>query len=260
MDIFTGAKEFLDRYFIEPMYTGEGYNLPNTIVYGIALGLGIIASYKIIKKLNIDIDRRFLYSLLPFLVFGSTVRALADAEIIPKIFPFLTPGIFFTTFLLYVPLLVISVRLGYYPKLNIIFGTILCIYPTLLLIKNISYISPLYYTILYLVLFSLLLYPLKFKIERFFLLVFLAHFFDLSATITGVNHFNYFEEHYFENILIEYSGTSFILLPMKIGVLLIAYKILSFLEPLERRFWYVALFILGFSPGLRDLYKMMLIG
>ncbi len=255
-----GFGDFIDRYFIEPMFTGEGYNLPNTIVYGLALGIGIIASYKIIKKLNIEIDRRFLYSLIPFLIFGSTVRALADAEIIPKIYPFLTPGIFFTVFFLYVPILIISVRYGYYPKLNIIFGAALCVYPIYLLIRGIEHISPLYYTMLYFFVLSALLIPLRYKIERFFLLVFLAHFFDLSATLAGVNHFGYFEEHYFENILINYTGTSFILVPMKIGVLLIAYKILSLLEPLERKFWFVALFILGFSPGLRDLYKMMLIG
>ncbi len=253
-------KDFIDRYFIEPMFTGEGYNLPNTLVYEDIHGFGIIASYKLIKRLNIDIDKKFLYSLLPFLLFGSTVRALVDANILPKTFPLLTPGIFFTAFLLYVPTLIVSVRYGYYPRLSIIFGTILCLYPLYLLIKNIKYISPLYHTVIYFLVLSTIAIPLKNKIESLFLLVFLAHFFDLSATLAGVNHYGYFEEHYFENILINYTGTSFAIVPLKIGILLAAYKILSLLDPKERRFWFVALFILGFSPGLRYLYKMMLIG
>ncbi len=253
--------EFIKEYFIEPMYTGEGYNLPNTIVYGILLGIGVIVSYKIIKNLKITIDRVFLITLIPYLFTGSTIRALTDAEILPKIFPFLTPGIFFTMFLIYMPILVLSVKLNIYPRLVTTAGVMLSIYPTILLIQNIKYFNVIIYFIFYLLILSLILIPLYyFKIDKMFLIVIFVHIIDLSSTLVAINHFNYFEVHYFENILINKFNTSLILIPIKFLVLFLAYKILSFLNFDERRFWYVALFILGFSPGFRDLFKVMLLG
>ncbi len=254
-------EEFLRKYFINPMYTGEGYNLYNTIVYGILLGIGIILSYKIIKRLKINVDEKFLTSLIPFLLLGSTIRALADANILPRVFPFLTPGIFFTMFVIYVSLLIIVYKKMEYPKDLILIGIFMNIYPLYLLIINIKHFEAIYYCLKYFIpLSSLVLLFYKLGIDRFYLYVIIAHMFDLSSTLAGINHYGYFEVHYFENILINMLNFSYILIPIKIFILLIIYKVLNVLELNERNFWYTAVFILGFSPGFRDLFKIMLLG
>ena len=58
----------LKKYFIDPIYTGVGYNLYNTLVYGLILGTAIILSFKIVEKFKIQIDFKFLLALIPFLI------------------------------------------------------------------------------------------------------------------------------------------------------------------------------------------------
>ena len=86
--------------------------------------------------------------------------------------------------------------------------------------------------------------------------------FDASATVVAVEIYGYWEEHYIEGLIIESMGTSLILYPLKVLVLFtVIYAIQKILyEKNTINFWYLSIFILGFSPGLRDLLKIMLIG
>jgi len=263
------AINFIERYFITPIYTGEGYNIYNTIAYGILLGIGIIGSYKILEKLKIEIDEKLLIALFPFLVLASILRVLEDASILPKTAWFITPGIFFFTFFLVLPLLIVFHRLTENYHLPMLFlGLMILIVPSISVIKNIFTIKPAIYTIAF---FSVLSYLFIVIVRRLNIDIFedvrvygifAAHFLDVSATIVGVEFFNYWEEHYFENMIISHVGTSFVLIPLKVIVISLAIMVLQRVmeEEREKNFWYLALFILGFPPGLRDMLKMVLIG
>lgn len=258
--------EFFQKYFIDPIYEGTGYNPVNTVVYGLLLGIGIILCYKLLEKLNVKIDEKFFIALLPFITLGAFLRALEDARLLPKSALFITPGIFFTTFALAAAALVISLLLQSkieYHKTMPALGCVLLIYPALLSLKNIYTFKPLLYVAaVFAISCALVLIALRFYTSDGWIhAAFAAHLLDASATVVGVEFFGYWEEHVFERMLIDKLGTAFVLFPLKIAVLLLViFVVQKILDRDAAKFWYFALFVLGFAPGLRDLLKIMLLG
>lgn len=257
---------FLKEYFIDPIYEGTGYNVVNTIVYGMLLGAGIIFCYRLLERLKVKIDSRFFIALLPFIILGAFLRSLEDASLLPKSALFITPGIFFTVLAVAFAALIISLslqsKIEYYKTMPAL-GCVLLIYPALLSLKNIYTFKPLLYVAsVFAISCALVLTALRFYTSDGLIhTAFAAHLFDASATVVGIEFFGYWEEHIFERMLIEKLGTAFVLFPLKIGVLLFAIFVAQkFLDKNTARFWYFALFVLGFAPGLRDLLKIMLLG
>lgn len=255
--------EFFQKYFIEPIYS-EGYNVVNTIVYGLLLGIGIIFCYRLLEKLRVKIDERLFLALLPFITLGAFLRALEDALLLPKSALFITPGIFFTIFALAAAALVVSLSLGReYHRVMFMAGVFLLIYPLFLLSKNIYTFKPLLYIAAVFAISCLLVFAFlrRFKFEKWIYAAFAAHMLDASATVVGVEFFGYWEEHVFEGMLVDKLGTAFVLFPLKIAVLLLViFVVQKILDRDAAKFWYFALFVLGFAPGLRDVLKIMLLG
>jgi uncharacterized membrane protein len=81
---------------------------------------------------------------------------------------------------------------------------------------------------------------------------------DASATFIAIQFYGYWEEHVFENYLIHLANTALVLYPLKILILIIAISLLEKID--ENSLWYYAIFLLGYSPGLRDTFKIMLLG
>lgn len=70
---------FIEDYFISPLWDRTGYNLVNTLVYaGIALAAAFVL-YKLLKREKIGIDAKFVASIIPFILFGSTARVITDS-------------------------------------------------------------------------------------------------------------------------------------------------------------------------------------
>jgi uncharacterized membrane protein len=193
------------------------------------------------------------------------MRSLVDASILAKSFFFITPGIFLTTFFIAVLALVIAKFLergrgiGYHKTLFVM-GAVLLIYPAALVLQNV--VAPFYFVYILaltgvssgttFVIFRRLDFG---KWEKY---IISAHMLDASATFLAVEYLGYFEEHVFENFLIQISGTALIIYPLKIIVLAI---ILAMLKRLEGgAFWYFALIVLGYAPGLRDTLTIILLG
>jgi uncharacterized membrane protein len=266
--------EFLQRYFIDPIYQGTGYNPYNTVVYGLLLGLGILLLFRLFQRLHLSLDAGFLGSLLPFLVLGSVLRVLEDAALLPRSALFITPGIFLLIALIYLGGLFLSLALQRrrsipYPLPLAALGFALLLAPAYRLLQNLQGLNPLFYVgsatgaslLLSLSLGRLVGRDLDPRSWIFWILG--AHFLDLYSTVFAVERYGYFAEHYLEGKLVAAAGTAWVLLPLK---LLVLGTVLAFLrwalreEEEERNFWYLALFILGFSPGLRDLLSMLVLG
>lgn len=98
---------FLWRYFWGPVKAdaagrplngiSAGYNWVNTTVYGISLAIAFLGIYEIIEHYNIEVDRDFVLSLLPFVVLGGSLRTLEDAGLFSEgVEPFfISPIIYF---------------------------------------------------------------------------------------------------------------------------------------------------------------------
>jgi uncharacterized membrane protein len=261
--------EFFKRYFVEPIYTGEGYNVYNTLVYGLLLGFGLIALEKIVIKLNLKVDRRFLKAILPFLAFASFSRSLVDAQLFPRTAWLITPGIFFTTALLALASLALALRMQRsrgiaYEKTMLALGIFLLAYPAYVALTNVTYLLAGAQILALFVVSTAASYALLKLVNQdnaWVFAVFAGHMLDASATIVGVEYYGYFEEHVFEDWLINLIGTAYVLYPLKlIAIGIIIWVINSLIEEENRNFWYFAFFVLGFAPGLRDAFTIMLIG
>lgn len=256
---------FIQKYFITPIYTGEGYNVYNTIAYGLLLGVGIILAEKLLKRLKIEINGRFVFGLFPFITLAAFLRSLVDARILPVSFFLITPGIFLTTFFIAVFALLLAKylernqKIGYHKSLFAV-GAVLLIYPAALVLQNIA--APIYF--IYIILLTGFSSGITFVIFRTMdfgkwkKYIVLAHMLDASATFIAVEYLGYFEEHVFENFLIHIFGTALIIYPLKITVLAIVLAAIKRLE--GGYFWYFALMVLGYSPGLRDTLTIVLLG
>ncbi len=69
---------FFEEYFLNHYLQNGGFNILDTLVYGAILILGVIGVYKLLKFLDIQIDRKFFVALLPFIFFASLTRAFRD--------------------------------------------------------------------------------------------------------------------------------------------------------------------------------------
>lgn len=81
---------FLWKYLAGPVHadaTGEdvdgiseGYNPVNTLTYGLILALSVYWIYIFLDKKKIEVDVRFAFALVPYILLGSTLRVLEDAD------------------------------------------------------------------------------------------------------------------------------------------------------------------------------------
>ncbi|HIJ98959.1 TPA: DUF63 family protein, partial [archaeon] len=91
-------QEFINTYFIQPLYMGSaGYNVYNTITYAVILAVAVFAIYKLLKKLEIPIDRNFFIATLPFIFLGGLLRTLQDAGVLRSVL-FVAPILYITEF------------------------------------------------------------------------------------------------------------------------------------------------------------------
>jgi uncharacterized membrane protein len=70
--------DFLQQYFVDPIYYSTGYNIVNTAAYAAILVLAVFLTYKLLRTMKIKIDQRFFIGILPFIALGGILRAYED--------------------------------------------------------------------------------------------------------------------------------------------------------------------------------------
>lgn len=275
--------DFLYEYFLKPILSNGWFNPVNSITYGIILVAGVYLVFRLLKKMNIHIDRYFLYAILPFILWGSSTRVLHDAAYYGvltgklgefyslPIFP--TPGSYLITFLLALIVLLISLTIQKYAKfpywkVMLAIGIILDIVNFALLprIDPIPMLMVLGITGLWAALFFLLYkfsQTSKFKtLKDIFTFknsgLLSAHMLDASATYVAMTFFGYLEQHPLPRFLIELTNPAAMFF-LKIVVLIpVLYVIDRYSEPGDfKNFLKIVILILGLAPGLRDMIRLM---
>jgi uncharacterized membrane protein len=95
--------DFIQKYFIEPIFLQSGYNPINTTFYSAIFVLCLYAAIKFFEKSKIKLDKKVWFDLLPFVFLGGIWRTLFDLGFfnflgIAKFF-FVSPLIYFSVFL-----------------------------------------------------------------------------------------------------------------------------------------------------------------
>jgi len=262
-------EEFIREYFFAPIEERSGYNVINTAVYAAIALLAAYIIFKALKRLGIKTDKRFAYSIVPFVLFGSTLRVVVDANILPYNYFTTTPGIYIvvglitlaTIFLLYSAK---RLELLSYVGIALFLPSFILLLP---LFKHLEFFT-----------FILILASLgtalgnvifnSLKLECTFLnrLVVFSHALDGAATYVSIDVFSkmrpisYFEQHVVTNALAQAFGGFWIFYLVKVAFAIAAVYLLeksSDVKEDERYYVMLLLVIFGLAPGVRDSLRLL---
>jgi uncharacterized membrane protein len=286
------GNEFFFEYFIKPIISPEiqGYNLANTAIYIITLIFACSLIYIILNK-KISFDKKFFVSILPYILFGVSMRVIMHQietgnifiEGIKKTadptqlgFWFFTPGIWILTFLLTtIGLLISGVNKKLNTKILFWFGTIITIPLILFNFLKFNNWIPFTATILLILIISYTLCWIVNKYTKYKILQDEMNFFivmgqaiDGIASTIAITFFNFSEQHVFSNTLINIHPILFV--ATKLGLaLMICWSLDDYTKEENPKkiknkknlvgFIKIIIGILGFATGLASLFKLGII-
>ena len=264
--------DFIYRYFIKPIITGEGYNIFNTLVYAVGFLLAIYITKLFFNKTKVAINKTWFRSLVLISVVGGLMRASEDwinanYGFMPIRFLLVTPGIYFLLAGIVIFGVLIARERAYsdMDKLNksliLILGIIILAMGLTTGFHNIIQfieILALAGTLGYVVTELLKRYNLA-QDEDIWIIG--GHSLDGSATAIALSSIpGYFEQHVVTGAIIS-STNPFMYLAIKITVAAIAVALIKKYMSDEKEWaWIVRLFlvIIGLGPGTRDATRILL--
>lgn len=285
--IFLALEQFIDEYFVRPLaqpYLMRPFNPINTLVYAaIALAAAYLI-YKGLKKAGVKIDERLFYATLPFVLLGSTLRVLVDADILSRqivvegttFYPFVTPGVYVTTAAITIACLWFSLALQKYRRIAYdktmrSLGLVLAVAALLFLLPSMKFFLHAF-GILALASVGLLAF-IEFRnirkkssaaIEK---IAVFSQSLDGAATFVGISFGTpagaYVEQHVFSSLLAGSGGPFLGLLAfylIKIAFVILVVELIAREMKREKELaTYVLLLItiFGAAPGLRDLLRIV---
>jgi uncharacterized membrane protein len=265
-----GIVAFLERYFIEPVMSSQGYNIYNTIIYAILFIAGLYLAVKLFKRIELRPGEELFWSLVPFVVLGGVVRALGQLTyvrgegLLPPSFWFFTPGIYvlIASFALISLLVCFRLRGKEYQGLMQLFGTAPTLIGLLYIFTQASNIRDFFIIILVSMLVGLVLYgPLKGFAQRLLTkpnaLIIGGFVLDTTTTTIASAYLGYVPEHVLTGIIS--SANPFLFLAFKLILILAAlYYIESDSNENEKWILKLALLILGLPHGVHDSLQILM--
>ncbi len=264
---------FFEEFFIKPIIERTGYNIINTITYGILLIIGAYVLFKFFKKLKLRIDFKLFIINLPFILLVAVWRSLTDAGVYPYHFLTTTPGLYVPVLLLFFSLTLLAVRLD--RKYKIPYWKVFAGVSTALLITQLTLIRVKMPEAISLYLFFALITTAPFIVlkrwikplrNNFNLSIFIAHMLDATATHVSITYYGYFEQHVIPNLFIWlFGGSTWGFYALKLLVLI---PIIYFLDANKGRKsarqeelinWVKIVFIVyGIATGMRGLLRLIM--
>jgi len=271
--------EFIQVYYINPIVYDTKYNPVDTVTYAIILGLCLFLVLRLLKKLDVKINERFILAVSPFMFVGSILRVMEDAEIFeaPIRYLFISPLIYFLLFFICISALLVSLLLfkrgmvkDYIPLFGVI--GVVCMVTSLgvLLLEGdvervwvppaVIGIAVGISSILYLIGRS---YNEKYLTNTVSFSILTAHLIDASSSYIGIGRLGYVGKHVVENFLIEFTNSAAVMFPLKLSVLIPTLYILDryFSEEEDidlKNIVLLTVLMLGIGPGIRNMLRMTL--
>ena len=251
----------------------SGYNVVNTITWAVLLGLSIPYVLRILKYFKITIDWRFTVGVACFVLFGSSLRVLEDAELFapPITYILETPNIYFVVFFITIISLAVSLRIrgdDYYKlfyKIGLCLASVnLCV---LLYHAGITRPAEALLIVIMATLSTALIYfcagrmNIGFLRDRFNVTILGSHLLDASSTTVGIDLLGYHGKHVVERYLVDITGTGAVMYPLKLAVFIpVLYLIESEFgetEPELRELLKLVILVLGLAPALRNTLSIL---
>lgn len=287
--------DFFTTYFVDPIIYNTGYNAVNTAAYAVILVAAVILTFKMLKKLNVQIDRNFFFGIMPFIALGGVLRAwedlleatkasaafldsplrafiLVDAQGVPRNLLLVSPIMYTTVFAIALSALLLALALQRARKIpyqKTWFATgIIIIAVVLSQLRFKDYFAMSMMLGIAAAWASAFFAVKKLGIEnktigKFFTnenqLILSIHMFDASTTFVALQFYPYFEQHVLPGFLISIFGpAAMFALKLAVVPLVLFYidKDFSEKDRQKRSFIKVAIAILGLGPGLRNFLRL----
>jgi uncharacterized membrane protein len=268
----AGIAAFVHKYYIDPIIYDTGYNPVDTVTWAIILGLTILGLIRLLSRWDLLMDERLLLSTLPYVLAGSSLRVIEDADLVaaPWRYFLITPLIFFLVFLITAACLIITRKIwgekfhARYAAIGFLWTFFNLAVLSTLGFKNTWVIAAVF------LLGSLLtggilfcrrrLSALKFLDDKFNQMIIYAHMLDASSTYFGVDWFYYYEKHVVPTFLINLTGSAAIMFPLKLIILLPVLSMIdkSLQDPSLRNLTKLTLITLGLAPAIRNTLRLAL--
>lgn len=262
--------DFLNTYFISPIYGDEGYNYVNTLVYGLIALAALYGIYRLLQKLKVPINKKFILAILPFVLFGSSLRVFVDLGIYKITFWTVAPGIYIITAAIFLVLLLacwFAFRENYW-KFCALSGLAIDAVSFFLVWHGVHlYNIHLGLLVLALGVGASLLITFFMKNLRFSWFSGMAgwaiagHMIDASATFVAVDFLSAVEKHPLPRLISELTGTAAIMFLLKLAVLLPAIYFINadIKNENARNYLFISITVLGLAEGIRDLLAIVLL-
>lgn len=259
---------FFEDYFIDPILYGTGYNIVNTATYAVILIIAAVAVFKLLQKMKVKIDTKFLFGVLPFIALGGSLRAVKDIIELGgglRNVLLITPIIYFLVFGIALLTLLISVAIQKRSRISY--------YKTWFLLGAVFLSATLYFaklnnfTAFYLVIGISVFWAAAIGLTRYWKraktiltrensLILFTHMFDATTTFTALQFPQFTEQHVLAGFLTGVFGPV-AMFPLKlIVILLVLYifdKEMHKAGDLEKRtFLKMLVLMLGLAPGIRN--------
>ena len=284
MGTFQALQDFINEYYWLPIEGDSGYNPVNTLTWAIILGISIFFVAKLLMKLNIRADWKFITVIIPFIFAGSTLRVIQDfndeAQLFnsPLQYLLITPFIYVLMFVITVVFLIISIklqRLGIVNDWKMAFGVAGILWTLVnmgILLSVLRITNPAALIVIFLLGagLTMLIYMVA-KVtghtiftQRINVSILFVHLLDASSTFYGMKFLGYYEKHVVPTFLIDLAGTSSIMFPLKLIVFIPVIYILEtqFNDDEEtmhlKDVLKLTIIILGLAPAIRNTVRMVL--
>jgi len=284
MSIIDTLWQYIYKYYISGIVNDTSYNPVDTVTYAILLGISIFGVLKLLEKLDVEIDTRFIIAVTPYVLAGSALRVLEDSNAFtpPLRYLFVTPVIYFLMFAVTITLLTLAVilqRKGIIKDYHTLFGYAgvawtlinLAILLSLEEIKNpvpaaailtLGVISTgAVYSISRMLDFTLLT-------NRLNISILFAHMLDASSTFIGMDWLGYYEKHVVPTFFIDFAGNftdhpSLVMYPLKLLVFIPVLYMLDNKFDIEKErklinLMKLAILVLGLSPATRNTLRLLM--
>jgi uncharacterized membrane protein len=283
--------DFIYKYYIDPIRFGQAYNVVDTLTYAIILVISVYLLYRWLSSpasmtcIDFAFDQKFILATVPYVILGGLVRVIEDTGMITSDWRFLliTPLIYFVIFAFTLGMIFLSRYLtlkgitGNFITFYAFAGTLAVVVASLILLAwskthngvdlPILAIIPLMAVTATLIVWAVMRYVLSwtYVTDPLYLALLFGQLLDASATSYGIDfhpHIQYIEQHVVGSTLIDMTGTAFVMFPLKLLVLFPAvYVMQMYRKEANPTFWHlvlIAMIVVGFAPGIRDMVRMVL--
>ena len=283
--------DFIYKYYIDPIRLGQPYNVVDTLTYAIILVVAVYMLYRWLSTstwlsdIGFTIDSTFILTTLPYVILGGLMRVIEDTGMISGDFKYLliTPLIYFVLFFFTIGMLFLSryLTLQNLTKHILSFyfwaGVLSVVVASLILAAwSTTHHGIDIYVLTVILLMAVTATTLVWLFMRYvcrweyirdplYITLLFGQLLDASATSFGIDlhpALRYMEEHVVGSNLISLTGTAFVMYPLKLVVLFPAIYIMQlYRKEANAAFWHLvllAMIVVGFAPGIRDMVRMVL--